>query len=198
MDLFDLGRFFEMDVPVKASSCPLLLYGAVALSAKALGRFDNNRRAQKAHGLGYTSSQWLHKARMYYDKAIGLLRQALDEEVRPSSRHSRQLSESSMSPMSSRTLPRAESDELVGTSAILCVYEFLDASGIEWSRHLDGAKSLFDIAKDSVIALGIASPYSNPQLQSSASSKTRIAVFWNIVRQDMLDACMSSVSTRLY
>jgi len=87
----------------------------------------------------------------------------------------------------------------VGTTAILCVYEFLDASGAEWSRHLDGAKSLFDIAKDGVMAMPLDLPesYVSATFRQAASTKTRTAVFWNIVRQDMLDAFINNTSTRL-
>lgn len=202
MDLFDLGRFFEMDVPVKATSCSLLLYGAVALSAKALGRGLRTGRGVENSRPSYSASQWLHKARTYYDQAIGLLRQALAEEVRPQSSHRRTGSMSSTRSARegsiSQILPKADSDELVGTTAILCVYEFLDASGSEWSRHLDGAKTLFDIAKEGVMAMPINPPgaLASPAL-GARSSKTRIAVFWNIVRQDMLDAFINQTSTRL-
>lgn len=196
MDLFDLSCFIGVEVPVKASSCPLLLYAAVALAAKALGRLD--RRSRKMGDLAprYTSAQWLHKARKYYDLAVSLLRQALEIETRARSLHP---SEGSMSSprfgsdgdQLIQHLPRTDSDELVATTAILCVYEFLDASGSEWSRHLDGAKSLFDIAKDGTMPyLGLSpEPETSFSRMPVPSNKGRGAVFWNIVRQDMQDAC---------
>ena len=192
MDLFDLDRFFEMDVPVKASTYPLLLYGAVALSAKFLGRLDRRARRLREGVPPYSSSQWLHIAREYYDRTIGLLRQALEIKTRPLSAHGRQGSQRPQSSSSmGEILPETESDELVGTTAILCVYEFIDGSASEWSQHLDGAKSLFDIAKDSIMAVSV-QPHGHQvpmTVLQPASSKSRTAVFWNIARQDMLNAC---------
>jgi len=199
MDLFDLGQFFETVVPVKANSCPLLLYAAAALSAKALGHVDPSKKKMKDAGPTYSGEQWLHKAATLYDRAIHYLREALANETRPASSQGRQ---SSVRPMSSGgfgddsvfrspSLPSTDSDELVGTTAILCVYEFLDGSGAEWSRHLDGAKSLFDIAKDSVMAIPTGSPTLHRRQSSNqrVTNNSRRAIFWNIVRQDMLEAC---------
>ncbi|GAB7357414.1 hypothetical protein MBLNU459_g8344t1 [Dothideomycetes sp. NU459] len=206
MDLFDLGSFFATDVPVKAASCPLLLYAAIALSAKALGRIRISAQHAKQPVSKRTPSQWLHKARYYYDLAIGLLRQALENETRPRSSDVQvpRVSESfshSPEPMRNTTpgLPRTASDELVATTAILCVYEFLDASGLEWSRHLDGARSLFDIATDGTMPLSVQSPMQSTSIvrQPSTSTKGRRAVFWNVCRQEMLNAFINNKSTRL-
>ncbi|KAF2155882.1 hypothetical protein K461DRAFT_274925 [Myriangium duriaei CBS 260.36] len=197
MDLFDLGRFFEMEVIVKAARCPLLLYSAIALSAKSLGRLDRSSRRLREAPFPYSNAQWLHIARKYYDKAIHLLRQALEAETQsPVLAHSQaamtgwEVTGSVADDLQERhTLPGANDDELVGTTAILCVYEFLDASGEEWSSHLDGAKSLFDITKDGVLAMATAPAkrrYSNSRPHSGNS---RAAIFWNMARQDMLDAC---------
>lgn len=206
MDLFDLNSFFAVDVPVKASSCPLLLYAAIALSAKALGRIRISAQYVKQSASKRTPSQWSHKATYYYDLAIGLLRQALENGTIFSPATTHLPSETIRSPgsangasdsfpqwrnmhaMQSRAmLPGPESDEMVATTAILCVYEFLDASGLEWSRHLDGAKSLFDIATDGTLPLTARSP--GLVVAPSSSSKGRRAVFWNVCRQEMLDAC---------
>lgn len=177
MDLFDLGSFFAVDVLVKASSCPLLLHAAIALSAKALGRITRNARnpspeslsCKRAAASKHNCSHWFHKASKYYDRAVILLRKALMNET--------------------NALPRPDSDELIATTAILCVYEFLDDSGQEWSKHLDGAKSLFDIAKDSAMYVTALSSGQDMPLPVARSSKGRRAVFWNICRQDMLSAC---------
>ncbi|PNS13855.1 hypothetical protein CAC42_1346 [Sphaceloma murrayae] len=203
MDLFDLGRYFAMDVPIKAAKCPLLLYSAIALAAKSLGRLSPLTQHLRESGL--SSSEWLHKGRSYYDKAINYMRQALEAETRsPSSMRAvpvdRRWSGASgdMEPPERRgLLPRTDSDELVGTTAILCVYEFLDASGDEWSRHLDGAKSLFDIAKEGVLAMpaGTGSQLSTQNWRPLVNS--RIAIFWNIARQDMLDAFINNTASRL-
>lgn len=41
---------------------------------------------------------------------------------------------------------------MLAATAILCVYEFLDASGPAWNRHLSGTKSLLDIAQSQIIS----------------------------------------------
>ncbi|KAG8623788.1 hypothetical protein KVT40_008764 [Elsinoe batatas] len=203
MDLFDLGRFFEMDVPIKAAKCPLLLYAAVALAAKSLGRLSP--LTDHLRNTGLSSSEWLHKARTYYDKAITYLRQALAAETRspkarpsiPSNRRWSGASGELEPPDKKGLLPHTDSDELVGTTAILCVYEFLDASGDEWSRHLDGAKSLFDIAKEGVLNMPSERTHSNGSQTWRPSVNSRIAIFWNIARQDMLDAFINNTASRL-
>lgn len=213
MDLFDINSFFAVDVPVKAASCPLLLFAAIALSAKALGRIRISAHYIKQSSSNRTPSQWSHKARYYYDLAIGHLRQALEHRARPRSTDSQSPYSPNGESGSSRpmdgvsmafsrwrgqhgdSLPGTDSDELVATTAILCVYEFLDASGVEWSRHLEGAKSLFDIARDGAMPVTIQSP--GPSAQLSASSKGRNAVFWNICRQEMLNACKVCLTERL-
>ena len=68
-------------------------------------------------------------------------------------------------------------------TAILCVYEFLSATGAAWSRHLNGTKSLLVIAEGGMMPLG--------EL-SVPPSKARRATFWNFARQDYLAACKSS------
>lgn len=213
MDLFDLGSFFAVDVPLKAASCPVLLYAAIALSAKALGRIRITAQHPKTAGLKRTPAEWSHKARFYYDRAITQLRQALEHETRQVSvghqspqsvisdqtiGQSADMDRQTLSPVSSRhntkvaeDLPRTDSDELIATTAILCVFEFLDASAIEWSRHLDGAKSLFEIAKDGTMPpTDLASSHNlTASLGPTTSTKGRRAVFWNICRQEMLNAC---------
>jgi hypothetical protein len=203
MDLFDLGSFFAVDVPLKAASSSLLLYASIALSAKALGRTRITTQHPKGSGSKRTPAEWSHKARYYYDQAITLLRQALENETRQAS--ARQQSPVTAAvpidavtgmdighhPQSPPVPPRTDTDELIATTAILCVFEFLDASGTEWSRHLDGAKSLFDIAKDGTMPLSNNVPAHGPMLfpRPTTSTKGRRAVFWNVCRQEMLNAC---------
>lgn len=203
MDLFDLGSFFAVDVPLKAASSPLLLFASIALSAKALGRTRITTQHPKGSGSKRTPAEWSHKARYYYDQAITLLRQALENETRRTSASQQSpnaviASTDAMAELgadhhseSPPLLPRTDSDELIATTAILCVFEFLDASGTEWSRHLDGAKSLFDIAKDGTMPLSSATSGHSPMLglRPPTSTKGRRAVFWNICRQEMLNAC---------
>ncbi|KAI4730917.1 hypothetical protein E4T49_01347 [Aureobasidium sp. EXF-10728] len=211
MDLFDLGSFFAVDVPLKAASSPLLLYASIALSAKALGRTRITSQHPKGSGSRRTPAEWSHKARYYYDQAITLLRQALENETgqAPAGQQSPStavlpiedviqlgVNHRSESPP---VLSRTDSDELIATTAILCVFEFLDASGTEWSRHLDGAKSLFDIAKDGAMPLSNTALDHSPMLAArpTTSTKGRRAVFWNICRQEMLNAFINNTNTRL-
>lgn len=224
MDLFDLRLFFATTVPVQAARCPLLLYSCVALSAKSLARVDGRKpvmggqveasrrsRMESCPGGPMVKSDWYQKAREYYDLAVSLLRQALSGAARPStSSLPSGLAPSSLSNVQGQPLPSPESDELVAATAILCVYEFLDASGPEWSRHLDGAKSLFDIAKDLSFASLPASPtpaaremtqrmstLAQPSPKRRGLNTNRRAVFWNFARQDMLSAFINNSSTRL-
>ncbi|TKA80339.1 hypothetical protein B0A49_03652 [Cryomyces minteri] len=195
MDLFDLGTFFASDVPVKAVSNNLLKYAAVAYAAKALGRVHGrkpvmggpaSRQAEIEVFPNSDQVDWFHKGAKYYDVAVSLLRQALQDDTGSLSRRSAEDVE----------LGSAMESQGIEDQAILCVYEFLDASGTEWSGHLNGAKSLIDIAKDSMMPLQLPSP--DPTLQSRLRiSKARKATFWNIARQDMLAAFINNSHTRL-
>ena len=225
MDLFDLGLFFSTTVPTQAVSCPLLLYSCVALSAKSLGRVSGRKptmggqivQARQSSmetwpGMPMAKADWYQKAREYYDLAVSLLRQALSGLDRPStSSLPTGATPGSISNAQGFPLPTTDSDELVAATAILCVYEFLDASGSEWSRHLDGAKTLFDIAQDRMVTLASLPPSpvlipddATRQFSSLAGeparrglSTNRRSVFWNFARQDMLSAFINNSSTRL-
>lgn len=212
MDLFDLGTYFASYVPVKALGNPLLKYAAVAYAAKALGRVQGkkpimggnvSRQARMELYPDALSIDWYHKAAEYYDTAVSLLRQALQDDSNNTPEEpiemehiwsSIQVSDDHTSRkrrrVSSTTGHKPNSDELLAATAILCVYEFLDASVPEWSRHLNGAKSLLDIAKERMMPLQLPSP-GTPLLSPSSTriSKARKATFWNIARQDMLAAC---------
>ena len=213
MDLFDLGTYFASYVPVKATTNPLLKYSAVAYAAKALGRVQGHKppiggvvshQARMELYPDTRSVDWYHKATKYYDTAVSLLRQALTEDANGSQNgninsdadwSSSDHPDTDESPLKRRRLTvnvisRSNSDELLAATAILCVYEFLDASGAEWARHLNGAKSLIDIAKDEIMPLQLPSPGINIQPRSGTRiSKARKATFWNLARQDMLAAC---------
>lgn len=228
MDLFDLGQYFATEVPVLAVDCPLLLYSCTALSAKSLSRIINNdgsisdaplpsqqqSRLALRPGPPLDAEDWVRKGRENYDLAVSLLRQALAGAIisNPADLPEATTAETA-SVMQGAPLPSTDSDELVAATAVLCVYEFLDASGPEWSRHLDGAKSLFDVAKDRMVPLA-----REPEPISLANqirerlaghdttlddgierglSKGRTAIFWNFARQDMLSAFINNTNTRL-
>lgn len=220
MDLFDLGTYFASYVPVKALGNPLLKYAAVAYAAKALGRVQGkkpiirgnvSRQARMELYPDALSIDWYHKAAEYYDTAVSLLRQALQDDSNhtpeeptetehtwsaiqvgddPTIRKRRRVSRTAGH--------KPNSDELLAATAILCVYEFLDASVPEWSRHLNGAKSLLDIAKERMMPLQLPSPGTPlPSPSFTRMSKARKATFWNIARQDMLAAFINATHTRL-
>jgi hypothetical protein len=224
MDLFDLDLFFAAKVPVLAVTCPLLLYSCASLSAKSLARVDGRKPIMGGQVESSRQSRmecwpggpvdWVRKGREYYDIAVSLLRQALAGASRPpTSSLPEDASPGTLSAVQGAPLPTTDSDELVAATAILCVYEFLDASGPEWSRHLDGAKSLFDIAKDRMDAMtlppspvSIAQQFTHQLTSQSLSdvgpprrglSQGRRGVFWNFARQDMLSAFINHTSTRL-
>ncbi|KAK3071742.1 hypothetical protein LTR53_008104 [Teratosphaeriaceae sp. CCFEE 6253] len=228
MDLFDLGMFFAMSVPTLAIRSPLLLYSCVALSAKSLARVQGTRQVMGGHvtpsrrshmetwpGPARDETAWVRRAREYYNVAVTLLRQALVGATR---RPTSFLPEGSPPQTKSMgqgvPLPTTDSDELVAATAILCIYEFIDASDPAWTSHLDGAKSLFDIAKESMVPLTLPpSPASVEATERMSSvpgdvvessfqtprglSQGRRAVFWNFARQDMLSAFINNSSTRL-
>ncbi|KAH9822889.1 Fungal specific transcription factor domain [Teratosphaeria destructans] len=228
MDLFDLNLFFATKVPVLAKQCPLLLYSCAALSAKSLARVDGRKPTMGGQvtterrssmevwpGLAIDALGYVQKAREYYDLAVSLLRQSLAGATAPQTPSlPGNLSPQTARNAQSMSLPPTDSDELVAATAILCVYEFLDASGPEWGRHLDGAKTLFVIANDRMVPLHFQLPrcpdseaHSSDhrpadhldvnRVPSRTLSQGRRAVFWNFARQDMLSAFLNSTSTRL-
>ncbi|CAK4031599.1 hypothetical protein DOTSEDRAFT_68677 [Lecanosticta acicola] len=231
MDLYDLDLFFAAKVPVIAVTCPLLLYSCASLSAKSLGRVAGRKpvmggqvsASRQSHlefwpGPPLDPEGWIRKGREYYDIGISLLRQALAGVSRPpTSSLPEDASPTTLFNVRAEPLPTTDSDELVAATAILCVYEFLDASGPEWSRHLDGAKTLFDVTKDRMMVpltlppspVSIAQQVTQRLASQSGSeeqqqqrpirglSQGRRAVFWNFARQDMLSAFINNNSTRL-
>ncbi|KAF1964863.1 hypothetical protein BU23DRAFT_546898 [Bimuria novae-zelandiae CBS 107.79] len=217
MDLFDLGTYFSSYVPVKAQDNLLLKYAALTYSAKSLSRISGRkpvmggsvtRQAQMEMYPDTHLIDWSHKATQYYDIAVSLLLKALKENAMCPSDSDSEAGESCVgmdgaSPpkrrrMSSNTPSRLNVDELLAASAILCVYEFLDASVPEWARHLNGAKSLLHIAQERMVPLHL--PGSITMVTSAnlgVISKARRATFWNIARQDMLAAFINKTRTRL-
>lgn len=217
MDLFDLGTYFASYVPVRAMSNPLLKYAACAYAAKQLGRV----KGAKAMMGGVCSRQavmevWPDKdddfiwhGAKYYEKAIQLLMKELQPDAEGPSPLSTpeafgqwqasELCEDGENPrkrrrriLDGRLSRGVHSDEVLAATAILSVYEFLDATGPAWNRHLSGVKSLLDVAEAGIMPLeqrssGGDSPYQ--QFKTSGLSKARKATFWNFARQDYLAAC---------
>lgn len=222
MDLFDLGTYFASHVPVRAMSNPLLKYAACAYAAKQLGRVQG----AKAMMGGVSSRQatmeiWPEKdndfpwlGAKYYEKAIQLLMKELQPDaegppplstpeafgqwqaselcdtVHNPRKRRRRLSDS-------RLTRGVHSDEVLAATAILSVYEFLDATGPAWNRHLSGVKSLLDVAEVGMLPLEPCASDGDGQLhppRKSGLSKARKAAFWNFARQDYLAACKFSLS----
>ncbi|KAL1982656.1 hypothetical protein VTN96DRAFT_1026 [Rasamsonia emersonii] len=224
MDLFDLETYFASHVPVKALTNPLLKYAACAYAAKQLGRV----KGAKAIVGGVCSKQasmevwpdadkvdWYWYGAKYYEKAIHLLMKELqhDAEAPPplstpeafgqwqavelceDGEHARKRRRR----FSNSRLSGAHSDEVLAATAILSVYEFLDATGPAWNRHLSGVKSLLDIAEVGMMPLEQqTSPGGTPlPPKRPALSKARKATFWNFARQDYLAAFINECQTRL-
>jgi hypothetical protein len=216
MDLFDLGTYFASYIPVRARSNPLLKFAACAYSAKQLGRV----KGAKAPMGGVCTQQaamelWPTKdpdfawyGAKYYEKAIQLLMKELqpDEGPPPLSTpeafgqwQASELCGDADNPRKrrrrvsdSRLAHGVHSDEVLAATAILSVYEFLDAAGPAWNRHLSGVKSLLDVAEVGMMPLEQRtspgdSSYKAPK--KSGLSKARRATFWNFARQDYLAAC---------
>jgi len=221
MDLFDLGTYFASYVPVKALTNPLLKYAACAYSAKQLGRV----KGAKAPVGGVCAKQasmeiwpnadkvdWYWYGAKYYEKAIRLLMKELqhDAEAPPplstpeafGQWQATELCEDGEHALKRRRrfsnsrLSSARSDEVLAATAILSVYEFLDATGPAWNRHLSGVKSLLDIAEVGMMPLEQqTSPRGTPlpPPKRPGLSKARKATFWNFARQDYLSACKLSL-----
>lgn len=219
MDLFDLGTYFASYVPVRAISNPLLKYAACAYAAKQLGRVKGAKaqmggvctRQAAMEVWSEKNGDFMWRGAKYYEKAIQLLQKELqpdpdgppplstpeafgqwqanelsDDAQNPNPRKRRRR------PSNNRLSHGVHSDEVLAATAILSVYEFLDATGQAWSRHLSGVKSLLDVAEIGVMPLETRSsdgdsPYQT--VKKTGFSKTRRAAFWNFARQDYLAAC---------
>ncbi|KAI9766473.1 MAG: hypothetical protein M1835_007182 [Candelina submexicana] len=221
MDLFDLGTYFASHVPIRALSYPLLKYAACAYAAKQLGQVKGEKaiiggicseQANMEQFSDATKVDWNYKGAKYYEKAILLLMEALQGErdcfqfncldspgLGPSTETIEEdtSDRSKRRRLSSERFSSTSSDELLAATAILCVYEFLDASSAAWSRHLNGAKSLLDIAEVGILPLQSLSTTSSLHSHRSRLSRARKATFWNFARQDFLNAFINECQTRL-
>lgn len=221
MDIFDIGSYFSSYVPVQALRSPLIKYAACACAAKHLGRvkiFKSDlvpvRPLQtcKKRGLNDVQAHWALEGTKLYDKAISLLMEALQEQDdRPSSDpgiadfspNESELPDATASGPSMRRIRcynRPSSDELLTATAILCVYEFLDASGADWARHLNSTKTLLDITEVGLMPPEIPNISVPIALVRPARklSKAKRAIFWNFAKQDALAACTFSPVLVLY
>ncbi|KAI9724777.1 MAG: hypothetical protein M1812_000053 [Candelaria pacifica] len=222
MDLFDLGTYFASHVPTRALSYPLLKYAACAYAAKQLGQVRGDKAIVGGVCLKQAKMElfpdanhvdWNYKGAKYYDRAISLLMEALQDERAgsrlecpdvPGSSHSMEANVADESNrrkrrrLSGQRFSSTSSDEVLAATAILCVYEFLDASSAAWSRHLNGTKSLLDIAEVGIVPFQSLSTTNSlhPQ-QRSTLSRARKATFWNFARQDFLSAFINECQTRL-
>lgn len=221
MDLFDLGLYFSSYVPLKAVSNPLIKCAVCAYAAKHLGRVKDSKalvasfRTQQAGVETWRTDvpvDWALEGAKWYDKAISLLMEALQQDKgdTPSgSRVAEYFEKESRFADGCRSGPAAKapsslsSDELLTATAILSVYEFLDASfldasGAGWARHLSGTKSLLDITEVGLMPLEVPiTSGSFPSVrQPRKLSRARKAIFWNFARQDALAACMLSKSRK--
>ncbi|RAK94923.1 uncharacterized protein BO80DRAFT_460199 [Aspergillus ibericus CBS 121593] len=218
MDLFDLGTYFASSVPVRALQNPLLKYAACAYAAKQLGRVKGAKVStggihtrQLAHNV-----DWSWSGAKYYEKAIQLLMKELQPDKGPpplstpeafGQWQAAELCEDHDNPRKrrrrysdSRFSKGTHSDEILAATAILSVYEFLDATGPAWNRHLSGVKSLLDVAEVGMMPVEQRHSPGGTALQQpklSGLSKARKATFWNFARQDYLAAFINESQTRL-
>ena len=211
MDLFDLDSYFGSYIPIHARSHSLLRHASCAYAANQLGRAKGpkaavGRNCSRQASMEFhedPSVDWEWVGAYHYDQSIALLRDTMQQdqdESRSVDHHlMTQLWEARVSTHGSdaptrrihsdRAMVLLRSDEVIAATAILCGYEFMSATGAAWSRHLNGIKSLLDIAEGSVM------PSEMPFLDSAFSSqrrnpsKARKATFWNFARQDYIAAC---------
>ncbi|KAI1141651.1 hypothetical protein F5Y05DRAFT_373331 [Hypoxylon sp. FL0543] len=201
LDLYFLGAYFEHEVPLKALSHPLLKCAVCAYAAKHLSRTrrkTDSPRSPLRHSQVATTTTWpnsdavnwaWHGAR-YYAEAIKLLREALDRpgNVVATTQYSQASPESSSSLQSedqSAVYARV-SDETLAAMAILCNFEYMSASDVEWTHHLNGTLLVSDLHRTGLVSL-----------MESPPSKARKAIFWNLFRQDVYAAFILEGRTRM-
>ncbi|KAI2975272.1 transcriptional regulator family: Fungal Specific TF [Aspergillus niger] len=218
MDLFDLGTYFASSVPVRALRNPLLKYAACAYAAKQLGRVKGTQVTTGGVYSRHLSNNvdWSWSGAKYYEKAIQLLMKELQPDKGPpplstpeafGQWQAAELCEDQENPRKrrrrysdSRFSKGVHSDEILAATAILSVYEFLDATGPAWNRHLSGVKSLLDVAEVGMMPVEQRHSPGGTALQQTkvpGLSKARKATFWNFARQDYLAAFINESQTRL-
>lgn len=149
MDLYDLGKYFAAQVPVRALKSPLLRYSAAAIAAKQLGRVKGNkpifggickRQASTETYPNCDRTNWFYIATKYYNKAIKFLREGLVDVSSQNYSHSLLLNTDENASQQVRLMQEqrhsAQADDLLASTSILSVYEFMDDSSVEWSRSV--------------------------------------------------------------
>ena len=211
MDLFDLDSYFGSHIPIHARSHSLLKHASCAYAANQLGRAKGARVAVGGNCSRQASTEvhkepsvdWGWMGAYHYHKSITLLRDAMQQDQNES--HSvhhhlmtqlweaREYTHGTDAPtrraQSNSAIVLLRSDEVIAATAILCGYEFMSATGAAWSRHLNGFKSLLDIAEGSMVSLEMPVLDSVFSSQHRNPSKARKATFWNFARQDYVAAC---------
>jgi len=204
MDLFDLGCFYNRQVPVLALHSQLIMYSACALSAKQLSSvaeiparslpYRSGNVASSRSGELSTPEEYAWLATTYYDAAISLLLQHISEiaasKLPASSTPKMDTLPSPDACRSSTGNPVAVAlephDEIVVAITILAIYEFLGGDETTWSDHLDGTRSFLRISDEAGFLNFCPSP--SPNNVASGGSGLLRATFWNFARQDMLSA----------
>ena len=215
MDLFDVGKYFQSYVPVIASYNSLLKHATCAYAAKQIGRVKGvkpplgglcSRQAKMELWPEARNFDWFWLGAHHYDKAISLLMEALNQESNEclpgdysnnmwggggqDTEDVEDFERRAMVRLAERGVTTTTgSDELLAATTILCGYEFIDASNPAWARHLNGTKSLLDIAQGGMMPLRNPSrdePYQSPS--ACNFSKARQATFWTFARQDCIAA----------
>ena len=213
MDIFDSGAYFAEHVPVKARHSALLRSSAVACAAKSL----IHRRVCKlstecgSPTEGWSemhpalqSATWQRKAVEHYNTAVSLLLKAMKRQSVQGPYKTADMSSPrtiaaevicgkkllAMQSVSDEANGDLSIEDLLLASALLCVYESLDATLPEWSKHLSGVRSLLGLQhrRHDSLQLSDANIMTSPA-DSYLVSGAQKATFWIMVRQDMLAAC---------
>lgn len=158
-----------------ATTNRLLKSAICALAAKHLSRIKQSPTTNASLGslsktlawVARTSVQatWPYQAAQYYDRAVSALKETIDVHQ-----------------FDNDAADYADITTILATTAILSMFELMDGPGDGWRAHLDALR-LLDPA---CTASGISnSPVAFPP------ALVRGPIFWNLVRQDFICACMS-------
>ena len=134
----------------------------------------------------------------FYDQAVSLLLEKLSSKTMPEARGLLSTLQTTTSPSEASSIVGHESgvagfderqdsdidDELVLAATVLGNYEFLSASTVPWSGHLDGTRSLLQFAVNRGVFDFKFSPTRCPD--TPMPSTVMRASFWNFARQDFL------------